>query len=104
MNRKCPLLVASIVILSACAHNVQKIPVATGGSRADAAIEMSYNVHSLENPVVDWAAAEQAATQRCKKWGYTRAEGFEGTRTQCNARNYYGCTDATVTRTYQCLN
>ena len=91
-----------IALLTAC--NVTKTPVATGGSRADASIEMSYDVGGFETVTPDWSAAQTAATERCQAWGFSKAEGFEGISTQCNAFNAYGCVNETVTRTYQCLD
>jgi hypothetical protein len=96
------MLFSILVVVSAC--QVQKTPVATGGSRADAAIQMSYQTGGFETAVVNWDAAQATATQRCQAWGYTRAEGFDGVSTVCNASNMYGCVDSTVTRTYQCLD
>ncbi|WP_439156120.1 YecR family lipoprotein [Yoonia sp.] len=91
-------------ILASCAEPVVESPVATGGSRADASVEMSYQT-GLYRPVTpNWEAALSSATQRCRAWGYSRADAFEGTSTTCNVYDaYLGCTQSTVTRTYQCL-
>lgn len=99
------ILLTLVLILSACVRDVQKIPVATGGSKADASVNMSYDVAAFENPIVNWQAAQKTAQRRCAAWGYSTAEGFEGQTQVCNARNGYGtCVRATITRTYQCLN
>ncbi|SET61276.1 YecR family lipoprotein [Oceanicella actignis] len=98
------LLLAFASMTGACAQNVAKTPVPIGGSRADAAIEMAYQVGLFEKPVVDWTAAEDAASRRCRQWGYARAEGYEGVRTRCDVSDGYGtCLRTTVIRTYQCL-
>jgi hypothetical protein len=87
-------------VLAGCA--VVKTPVATGGSRADGTIHMSYDVGGLEKPQIDWASTKERAAQRCRVWGYTDADPFGGVTTKCQAYNRYGCIRATVTRTYQC--
>ena len=92
----------ALVMLVGC--SVEKTPVATGGSKADASIVMSYNVGGFEAPVVDWDAAQISATKRCNAWGYKKAEAFEGVQTQCTAYNAYGCMSSNVNRTYQCTN
>jgi len=93
----------SVLALTAC--EVQKTPVPTGGSRADATVEMSYNIAGLEVAVVDWEAAEEGAKMRCNAWGYRNTDAFEGTITQCQASDFYGnCNMATVKRVYQCTN
>jgi hypothetical protein len=98
------LLSATVALLAACAVDTPKTPLPTGGSRADGSVDMSFEVSLFENPIVDWDAAGLTATGRCKAWGYRSADPFEGTRTECNARDAYGtCVQAFVTRTYQCV-
>lgn len=95
------LTAAAALALAACA--VEKTPVPTGGSRADASIDMSFEVGGFESPVVDWDAARATAAQRCRAWDYADAEPFEGTRTECSQYDPgLGCMMSTVTRTYQC--
>ena len=60
------VLMLSLFVLAGCATEVAKVPVATGGSRADASVEMTYEKGLFEAPVVDWAAAESSALRRCK--------------------------------------
>ena len=93
-----------VAALSACATQ-RVVPVATGGSKADALVEMGYNT-GLWNPTEpDWVAAQISATHRCQAWGYSKAEGFAGVSTQCHQYNAYGhCLNQTITRTYQCLD
>jgi hypothetical protein len=97
-------LILMVALLSACtAQHV--VPVATGGSKADASVEMGYNTGLFHPAEPDWPAAQVTASKRCQAWGYSKAEGFEGTTLNCNRYNGYGqCLDGTVTRTYQCLN
>ena len=97
-------LILLVAALSACATQ-RVVPVATGGSKADALVEMGYNTGLFHPTEPDWPSANITATKRCKAWGYSKAEGFDGVSTQCHQRNGYGqCLDATVTRTYQCLD
>lgn len=92
---------AAVLILAGCA--TPKVMQATGGSRADGTVDMSYEYGLFQKPVVNMAAAETTATQRCKAWGYTAAEPFGGQLKHCNAYNGYGnCVDVLVTVKYQC--
>jgi hypothetical protein len=92
-----------LVLVAGC--SVNKTPVATGGSKADATVRMSYEESMFESPQVNWAAAQREALARCEAWGYSSVEGFSGIETNCNAYNGYGnCISATHTRTYQCLD
>ncbi len=103
MNKS--VLLLSILFLAGCATEVAKTPVATGGSRADASVEMSFDRGLFEAPVVDWTAAEQSALKRCRAWGYGNVSAFEGLRTQCQQYDpNFGCVLETITRTYQCTN
>ena len=96
---------ALAILLGACVQQVNKVPVATSGSKADGSVDMSYQVFRFEAPVVDWNAALRKAAKRCESWGYSKAEGFEGTVSSCQAYNGYGtCVHAIVTRTYQCVD
>ena len=93
-----------LVGLSVSACESIKTPTPTGGSRADGTINLSYEVRMFEKPVIDWAVANNTASQRCQAWGYTKAEPFGGQQSHCQYYNGYGnCTLATVTVTYQCI-
>src|SRR5690606_5187185 len=95
-------LTALVLGLSGCA--VQKTLVPTGGSRADGTIELSYAFGMFETPKVDLAQGAQAASQRCKAWGYSDAEPFGGQKSTCQAFNGYGnCIRTLVTVEYQCI-
>ena len=102
IENKLLYFVALSLLVGAC--TVNKIPIPTGGSRADAIIELSYDVGMFEKPVVDWVAAKSSAAQRCRAWGYSQAEAFGGQKSQCHAYNAYGnCLRATITLNYQCI-
>jgi hypothetical protein len=90
----------ALLALYACA--TPEVMQATGGSRADGTVDLSYEYGMLQKPVVDMAAAEIAATDRCKAWGYTGAEPFGGQLSRCEASDQYPCTLTLVTVKYQC--
>ena len=90
-----------ITSLGGCA--TVKVPQATGGSRADATVDLSFDFGMFEEPVVNWDQAADTARQRCSAWGYTDAEKFGGAKSECLQFNGYGsCTHTQVTMTYQC--
>ncbi len=87
--------------LMGCARH--KDLVATGGSRADGTVTMSYEFGPGEIPKVDPAQGAISAAERCRAWGYTDAQPFGGETRQCNAPSQYGCMRWFVSMTYQCL-
>lgn len=90
------------VLFSGCASI--KILQATGGSRADGVVDLSYEYGMFEQPKVQWDQGLITATERCKAWGYKSAEAFGGTTSQCQAYNGYGsCIRHFVTVKYQCI-
>ena len=86
-----------------CVSSVQKDLIATGGSRADGTIQLSFEHSNLEKPQLDLAKGLETARARCKAWGYSDAEQFGGTARQCQVPNQYGCMRWFVTVTFQCL-
>jgi hypothetical protein len=87
-----------LTVLSACA--VEKYPVATGGSRADGTVKVSYDVGRFDKPQVHMDVAQSQAEHSCKTWGYKGAEPFGGSESQCHQFNGFGnCVQATVTLT-----
>lgn len=102
MDKRSIYFIMISLLVSACAVN--KVPIPTGGSRADGIIELSYEVGMFEKPVVDWVSANRSAAERCRAWGYERADPFGGQKSQCQARNSYGnCVLANITINYQCI-
>ena len=55
---------AILVTVQGCA--VQKQLVATGGSRADGTVKMSYEFGMFEQPVINIQQGVQSAIQRCQ--------------------------------------
>ena len=92
---------AVLLTLQGCA--VQKELVATGGSRADGTVKMSYEFGLLEQPVVNIQKGQAIASERCKAWGYTAAEPFGGQTKQCNDFDTGTCNRWVVTVEYQCV-
>jgi hypothetical protein len=77
--------------------------VATGGSRADGTVNLSYELGSLEKPKLNLEKGLATARDRCRAWGYSDAEPFGGETRQCQAPSQYGCVRWLITLTYQCL-
>lgn len=87
-------------IFAGCAVN--KDLQATGGSRADGVVELSYEVGSFEQAVIDEQQGLQTARQRCAAWGYTNAEAFGGQKRQCQQFYQSSCVQQLVIIAYQC--
>ena len=89
-----------VFLLLGCAVN--KTLTATGGSKSDGIVEMSYEYGGFESPKVDWAQGLSVATERCTSWGYQSAQAFGGTTKTCTSYNSYGCMQFFVTAKFQC--
>lgn len=93
---------AAITLLHGCA--VQKDWVATGGSRADGTVRLSYQYGVLQKPQVSDAQGRILAAERCQAWGYEDTEPFGGILTNCaTSDGLGGCRVFMVTAEYQCL-
>ena len=93
--------VISILLLSGCV--IPKDWSATGGSRADGVVRLSYEEAALEIAELNEQQAISLATQRCKVWGYGGAEAFGGVTRQCNSPSGMGgCSRWLVTKEFQC--
>ena len=90
-----------LVVLAGCGTVSQM--TATGGSRADGIVRLSYEYGSFNKVNIDEATALRTAQERCRTWGYKDAEAFGGVTRQCQASNMYGCMRWTVTKEYQCV-
>lgn len=100
--KKLALLAACAVLLTVAACATAKTYTATGGSRSDGTVRLSYNVGMFETATVDEAQGLNVARQRCATWGYTGAEAFGGVTTQCTQVSSSGCMATLVTKEYQC--
>lgn len=92
----------ALSLLVGCATDV--VPVATGGSRSDGIVEMSYEYGSMTTPNVNRSEAIRAAVRRCKTWGYDGAEAFDAGLSSCVYYSAYGCNRYRVTTEYQCVH
>ena len=101
MKRVMMFVLPGALVLVACA--TQKTLEATGGSKADGVVELSYEYGMFEQPNVDLQAGVETARARCAAWGYQNAEPFGGQKKSCNASDAYGsCIHWFVTVSYQC--
>lgn len=100
--KKMTLVAAGAAILALAACATAKTYTATGGSRSDGTVRLSYEVGMLEVPTVDEAQGLSVARQRCATWGYSGAEAFGGTTSQCTSMGSSGCMTTLVTKEYQC--
>ena len=91
------LLVSALGFLSGC--TTIKTMEATGGSRSEGVVELSYSTGLFESPQVDWAEAQRTATQRCQAWGYQGADPFSSPKKRCDVPD---CSAYTKTYLYQC--
>lgn len=95
--------IVAIMVLAGLAGCATVKPYDIGGSKADGTVIMGGILREFDS--MDWSEAEEIAVARCKGWGYARAEGFSGTRSQCvSGGGAFGCGRMEVTRTYQCLD
>lgn len=76
---------------------------ATGGSRSDGVVRLSYQVKELQKAVLNEQQAIDLAIKRCSAWGYRGAEAFGGATRQCVQNGGFGgCAEWRVTKEYQC--
>jgi len=93
--------VATLMFVAGCSTVSQMS--ATGGSRADGIVRLSYEQGKFQKADIDEATSLQTAQARCRVWGYKDAEAFGGVTRVCNAPGgMYGCNQYLVTKEYQC--
>lgn len=104
-NYRLPVFAIFSVLLVGCAP-VAKEMVATGGSKADGVIELSYDYMEMETPTVNKEQGLKTAEKRCQAWGYKRAEAFGGEKTTCTQSPglWTTCRKYITTVQYQCLD
>ena len=92
-----------ISVLNAC--TTTKVLQATGGSKSDGIVELSFEYGIFEKPQVNWQNGIVTAKQKCAAWGFNGADPFGGAISQCQAYNGYGnCVSFFVTMKYQCTS
>ncbi len=83
-------------------------PAATGGSKADAIISVTYGYPDGVNPdnwVEEWKGIDGSASERCKNWGYSAAVKFDRAEVWCVHWNGYGdCLYWKESLNYQCVD
>lgn len=95
------VIVAALLALGGCATTKQW--VATGGSRSDGTIKLSFEYNMFEKPQLDNQQGLALAIHKCSAWGYSGAEAFGGSESKCEQMNGYGsCIAWMVTATFQC--
>lgn len=98
------LILTTAAMLSMCSCAVTKQWTATGGSRADGTVKLSYEYGLFQQPKLDESQAVTLAGQRCIAWGYESAEAFGGVNNLCTSKDSFGsCTQWLVTKEYQCI-
>ena len=103
MNSKCKttVLLASLFVLGSCATPMNY--VATGGSKSDGTVKLSYEFGLFQEPVVNEQQGLELAKSKCAIWGYSGAEAFGGKLRSCTDYNKDGCSRYLVTAEYQCI-
>ncbi len=96
------LLLPALLLSTGCA--TIKTLEATGGSRSDGTVELSYVYGVFEAPQVQWQQGLLTASERCAAWGYSDAEAFGGEKRSCQLPGTYRCLEFFVTVTYQCIS
>jgi len=101
---KLPIPTVIVVIaLGVIGCATTKILTATGGSRADGVVELSYEYRIFQKPVIQWEQGAATASDRCGAWGYSGAERFGGSTPSCQAYQGQRCVRHLVTVLYQCI-
>ena len=100
--RKAVLSAGAVITVAGCATVSQM--TATGGSRADGIVKLSFEAGMFDRIQIDPAAALATARKRCSVWGYNDAEPFGGHTRQCQQSSAYGCMQWFVTVEYQCTS
>jgi hypothetical protein len=96
------IICLSVVVFGLYGCAAHKEWSATGGSRADGVVKLSYEYGLFEKPQLDERQGRQLAQSRCSAWGYSDAEPFGGVTKVCNNFNSSGCNQWLVTAEFQC--
>ncbi len=96
-------VILAIIVLGIVGCTAKKPWSATGGSRSDGVIKLSYEEAMFERVQVDRLQEIELAKKRCSAWGYNNAEAFGGITKVCNEPSSSGCVSWLITKEYQCL-
>lgn len=104
------LLASTLLFSTGCAKKVLKNWESSGGSRADATVEVGYIYNpASEIPESNEAQGRKVAEEKCRFWGYQEAEPFGMFKKKCQQLFYnpwmggVQCVEMLVTQEYQCL-
>ncbi|MGF6095688.1 YecR family lipoprotein [Pseudomonas sp. 18175] len=90
----------ALLLLAGCATPKQW--EATGGSKSDGMVQLSYEQGQFENGQSNEAQGLTAATGRCQFWGYKGAERSGAEKSVCSTMGQFNCLETTVTQDYIC--
>lgn len=102
-------LIFVVIFCVGCAKKVLKTWESSGGSRADATVDVAYIYNpQAEIPQTSEAQARDVAVEKCRFWGYTEAEPFGLSKKRCQQMHFQPfvgpvCLEMMVTQTFQCL-
>lgn len=103
------LCLAMALCGTGCAKKVAKNWTSSGGSRADATIQVGFVYNpAYEIPEFSEAQGRKVAEEKCRFWGYPEAEPFGMVKKTCQQTVYNPwvgpqCVEMLVTQEYQCL-
>lgn len=93
------ILVLSSVLFASC--TVHRILSVSDGSKADGTLTFSYQAFALQKVIINWDKAQADANERCKQWGYSKANFFDSGFRTCLDQD---CTSYRVVYKCQCVN
>ncbi|MBP5075939.1 YecR family lipoprotein [Pseudomonas chlororaphis] len=93
-------LALATLVLAGCATPKQW--EATGGSKTDGVVQISYEQGQFENGQSDAAQGLAVATARCQVWGFKHAEQSGSEKSVCRTMGQYNCLQTTVTQDFLC--
>ena len=93
-------LTLSALFLTGCAKSKQW--EATGGSKNDGVVQVSYELGQFESGQTSAEQGLTVASQRCKTWGYKNAEVTGSEKNICRTMGQYNCLQTTITQDYLC--
>lgn len=97
------LMAATLAGLALGGCVVSKDWQATGGSRSDGVVQLSYEYEQLQGAQTNDQQALNLAVSRCGSWGYTGSEASGHPKQTCAQPGELGCASWLVTQEYQCL-
>jgi putative component of membrane protein insertase Oxa1/YidC/SpoIIIJ protein YidD len=60
-----------------CCGPTSKTPLLIDGSKSEGTLTFAYEYGFLDTPTIQWDAAVNEASQRCKAWGFSNANFFK---------------------------